>query len=167
MLWLGNKDELMRRDVWIKLPRRRFRPGESVTLTAGARDTSGDVLTDAVLAAELTTPSGQQHPLRLGAEGDDWTGTWESLSDPGEYRIAVTASVDGQAVGQTSTRFVVQDLDLELSDPAANPEPGRVGEACRFPGRTLLDRWFPDETRVGYGLRRGIGDGGLFGHDSG
>ena len=122
MLWLGNKDELMRRDVWVKLARRRFRPGEAVSLTAGARDTNGDVLTDATLAAELVNPAGQRQPVRLAAEGDDWTGTWESLSDPGEYRVEVTAQVDGQQVGQTSTRFIVQDLDLELSDPAANPD---------------------------------------------
>ncbi len=122
MLWLGNKDELMRRDVWIRLARRRFRPGERIEFTAGARDTNGDVFQDATLTVELVSPNGQRSPVRLTREGEDWSGTWESLEEPGEYQMEVTAQVAGESIGQNSARFTVQDLDLELSDPAANPE---------------------------------------------
>ncbi len=146
ILWLGNKDELMRRDIWVRLARRRFRPGEAVTLTAGARDSNGDVLRDATLTAELVNPTGRRQPLRLTAAADEWNGTWDALREPGEYRVEITASADGQTVGQSAARFVVQDLDLELSDPAANPEQlqqmSRATEAAG--GRAITPEKLPD-----------------------
>ena len=125
--------------------RRRFRPGEMVEFTAGAHDTNGDVYRDANLQAEVITPSGTRTPVRLAPEGDDWLGTWETPTESGEYRIEIAATAAGQSIGQAAARFSVQDLDLELSDPAANPEQllqmSRVTEAAG--GRSVTPEQLP------------------------
>ena len=121
ILWLGNKDELARRDVWVSLPRRRYRPGEMIELSAGARGEDGDPLSNATLVANLVDPLGNRQPLRLTPQGDEWNGVCEEAREAGEYRIEVDANLNGEAIGQAVARFQVQDRDLELSDPAANP----------------------------------------------
>ncbi len=122
LLWLGNKDELTRRDVWVRLQRRRYRPGERVEFTAGAQSESGDVLTDLSLAADLIGPTGDRQPIKLSRQDADWTGLCDDVLEAGEYQIEVRATSPTEEIGQAAVRFLVQDLDLELSDPAANPD---------------------------------------------
>lgn len=122
MLWLGNKDELSRRDVWIRLQRRRYRPGERIDVTAGAQGDSGDPLTDVTLAADLIGPDGNRQPVKLGRQDDNWIGSCDDVLEAGEYQIEVRATSATEEFGQAAVRFLVQDLDLELSDPAANPD---------------------------------------------
>jgi uncharacterized membrane protein len=122
MLWLANQDDLMRRDVWVQLPRRRFRPGETVALTAGARAENGDVLNEAELTATVQRGTGEPQPLRLLREGDEWVSELDSLEEPGEYVVRVAAQLAGQEIGDATAKFSVQALDVELSDPAANPQ---------------------------------------------
>ncbi len=149
MLWLANKDELLRRDVWVRLPRRRFRPGEVVTLTAGARAENGDVLADAQLSATLQRDAGPPQPVRLAHEGDDWTAELEPMEEPGEYVVRVNAELSGQAIGQSMARFTVQSLDLELADPAGNPDQlamlARMTEDAG--GRAVLPEQLPELLR--------------------
>jgi uncharacterized membrane protein len=122
MLWLANKDELLRRDVWVQLPRRRFRPGEIVTLDAGARAENGEALAGAELTATVQLGTDAPQAIRMIRSGQDWSAELEPLEQPGEYVVQVTAAVNGQPVGQATARFTVQALDLELSDPAGNPQ---------------------------------------------
>ncbi len=122
MLWLASKDELLRRDVWVRLDRRRFRPGELISLTAGARAENGDVIQDAILTAEVKSGSGPPRPVSLVRDQDDWSAELDDLREPGQYTVDVTATQNGQIIGQASAQFQVQRLDLELADPAANPQ---------------------------------------------
>jgi uncharacterized membrane protein len=122
MLWLANKDDLLRRDVWVRLPRRRFRPGETVAVTAGARGESGEVLSDAELTGTVQKGTAEPRPMGLNRDGDDWSAELESLDQPGEYVVRVTARSNGQEIGDATAKFTVQALDLELSDPAGNPQ---------------------------------------------
>jgi hypothetical protein len=122
MLWLANKDDLLRRDVWVRLARRRFRPGETVSITAGARAESGEVLADAQLTGTVQQGTADPRPIRLVREGDEWVSELEPLEEPGEYVIRVAAQLAGQEIGDATAKFSVQALDLELSDPAGNPQ---------------------------------------------
>lgn len=122
MLWLSNKDDLLRRDVWVRLPRRRFRPGEPIPLTAGARAENGDVLTEAQLTATLQRADEERQPISLVRGEEEWNAEIDALETAGDYVINIEATLDGQVIGDASARFQVQELDLELSDPAANPQ---------------------------------------------
>ena len=144
MLWLGNKDELMRRDIWVRLARRRFRPGETMTLTAGARCQRR--CAPRRHADRRTRQPGRTTPTSAAdRRGRRMERNLRCVRQSGEYRVEVTATADGQSVGQSSARFVVQDLDLELSDPAANPDQlqqmSRATEAAG--GRTVTPEQLP------------------------
>lgn len=122
MLWLANQDELLRRDVWVQLQRRRFRPGESVRFQTGARAENGDVLEDAQFTATLARNDAPTEPIQLAPDASDWAGTIESIGASGDYTIRVEASVDGETIGSAEAKFQVESIDLELTDPAANPQ---------------------------------------------
>jgi uncharacterized membrane protein len=122
MLWLAQKDASQNQDVWIQLAKRRFLPGDQIRFSAGARGVDGEPLDQAQLTAEMVFPSEDRQPIPLTPEGDDWAGLWEEVLEAGEYQIDVSATFEGKDVGQTSGKFVVLKQDLELTDPAANPE---------------------------------------------
>ena len=65
VLWLVRRDDLNRDDVWIKLDQRRFNPGSSVHITAGARTAAGDPIADAQFETTLVRPDGRREPLTL------------------------------------------------------------------------------------------------------
>ena len=122
MLWLANQDEILRRDVWVQLERRRFRPGETITFRAGAKAENGDTLDDAELTATVQRNGKPLRDVGLIRDGDRWTGELRGLEDPGEYTLEVSATQQGNSVGKAIARFQVETIDLELADPAANPQ---------------------------------------------
>ena len=123
VLWLARRDDLTRNDVWIDLPQRRFPVGSRMAFTAGARTAMGDVIPNARLSATLTGPDGQPTPVRLSRKGDEFAGVIDRLTQPGSYQISVTAlDADGQQLGSATAHFEVMDQDVELSNPAADPD---------------------------------------------
>jgi uncharacterized membrane protein len=121
ILWLAQKDQSARHDVWIELAQRRFHPGAAVPFAAGARAAGGDVIDDAVLSAEVTLPDGRKLPLPLAASADQFAGEVADTAAAGDYLIVVTAARGGQPLGTARAEFTVFDQDLEMSDPSANP----------------------------------------------
>ena len=126
MLWLAKKDEFQNQDVWVQLEKRRFLPGERIAFTAGARDPDGSNVANAMIRADLVFPNGDRQPLKTAPSNDGWFGAYEEVLETGEYRIEVTAAAEGSTIGTNASRFVVIQQDLELSDPAANPEQMRL-----------------------------------------
>jgi uncharacterized membrane protein len=122
ILWLVRRDDLNRDDVWIKLDQRRFNPGSRVEVSAGARTAAGDAITDATLDMVVVLPDGRREPLRLALGKDEWKGTITAEA-PGDYRIETKAtSSAGRELGTAQAEFLVFDRDLELANPAADPE---------------------------------------------
>ena len=124
MLWLANKDELLRRDVWIQLDRRRFRPGEPIVFRGGARSETGEVLPDVTFSAELESKgeASTAAKISMAESGDEWIGQTDAPSTAGEYILRLVATQDDVEVGKAVARFQVEQVDLELADPAANPQ---------------------------------------------
>ena len=122
ILWLVRRDDLNRDDVWIKLDQRRFNPGSRVVVTAGARTAAGDPITDASLETFVVLPGGRREPLRLSLDGDEWKGTL-TVDSPGDYLLETKATTPaGRDLGTARAEFLVFDRDIELSNPAADPD---------------------------------------------
>jgi hypothetical protein len=123
ILWLARRDDMTGSDVWIDLAQRRLQVGSRVDFTTGARTALGDPLPDAQVAAVLHDPAGRTSPLSLTRQGDAFSGSSARLTAPGNYRIEVTA-VDsgGERLGDASASFEIMDQDLELNNPAADPD---------------------------------------------
>ncbi|MSR57553.1 MAG: hypothetical protein EXS05_07760 [Planctomycetaceae bacterium] len=126
ILWLAHKDQQGDESVWVKLDARRFRVGQSVGMTFGARDAEKRPIDDPEFTIEVIEPSvpgsGERRqsvtPQRAGA---DHMAKFADTTRPGEYQVRVEAKKDGQAIGlATVARFVVYDQDLELHNPAAD-----------------------------------------------
>ncbi len=122
MLWLAQKDQAQQNDVWIRLPQRRFRPGSNAPFTVGAQDASGTPIEDAKITVQLQGPGGFFQTMRIAREDDHWAGTSEPLEIAGDYEYYVTAERLGEKLGDVRGSFLVVDQDLELADPAANPQ---------------------------------------------
>jgi hypothetical protein len=122
LLWLAQKEDALGDGVWAKLEQRRFPRGGRVTFTAGAGGPNGEPVTDAVFEAKVVNPQGTALPARLSPQGPHWEGAFDQLATPGDYRLEVIGRRDGQVLGSAQQRFMVFDRDLELSDPAANPQ---------------------------------------------
>jgi hypothetical protein len=120
MLWLAKKDESQNQDVWISLERRRFRPGDSIRFSLGAKGIDGDPIPDAVLKAEMVYPTGDRQPIAINPDEDHWAGSWDETLPAGEYQIDASATQGGSLIGEASGKFIVIQEDLELTDPAAN-----------------------------------------------
>ena len=121
ILWLVQRDDLGKDEVWVKLDQRRVSPGAKVTVHAGARTAAGDPLASANLEATVVHPGGRKEPLALSRDGDEFRGVLQP-SAPGDYAIEVTAQEGARPVGSARADFLVFDRDIELSTPAADPD---------------------------------------------
>lgn len=149
ILWLVHREDLDKHDVWVQLRQRRFGVGSRVTFTAGAKTASGDVVRGAQFRAELVTPSGQRRTLRLSADGDEMAGEIDAVTQAGEYTLDIQAHAQGQPLGTAQVSFQVADRDVELANPAADPDQlARLADQTkRFGGRLLAAEQLPDLLR--------------------
>ena len=151
VLWLARRDDLTRHDVWIDLPQRRLQVGSRVEFTAGARTTMGDPVPDARISAMLQGPDGQTSEVTLSRQGDQRSGSIDRLMTPGSYRLDVSA-VDGagQPLGNATASFEIMDQDLELGNPAADPDQmARLANLTRDSGgRAVAPEELPQLLRM-------------------
>lgn len=146
VLWLVRRDDLDRDDVWIKLDQRRFNPGSRVQITAGARSSTGDPITTATLDTQLVLPGGQKQAVRLSLDGDQYAGSVE-VKTPGDYAVELTATQERRKLGSARAEFLVFDRDVELSNPAADPDQMRdlANWTQREGGRALAPEELPEQ----------------------
>jgi hypothetical protein len=121
ILWLAHKDELGDGSVWIKLAERRFGRRQRVEFTAGAQSPQGESLAEARYSAEVLLPDGTKRPVSLVRQGDHVSGAFDATHQAGDYTIAVTAEHAGAPVGDSRSRFLVFEQDLELDNAVADP----------------------------------------------
>jgi len=122
VLWLAQKEDTDQEEVWIKLARRRFDPTAEVTFAAGARSAAGDALAGASFAAQVIDPLGNETVVRLSPRDGEMFGAFPAARQAGKYTLVVTATQDGQPLGEARRQFQALDRDPETVDPVANPQ---------------------------------------------
>ena len=95
-----------------------------VVFRGGARAETGEVLPNVTFSAEFESKGEASTAAKISmAESDDeWIGQTDAPSTAGEYILRVVATEDDVEVGKAGARFQVEQVDLELADPAANPQ---------------------------------------------
>lgn len=121
ILWLVGRDELVRDEVWVKLDQRRLYPGGRLGITAGVRLAHEPGDTPFQLQAALVHPEGRREPIVLTPRDETFRGSVQPPA-PGDYAVEVQALREGQVLGQARAELVVYDRDVELSNPAADPD---------------------------------------------
>ena len=121
VLWLAHKDESSDNDVWVKLDRRRYQPGQRVEFSAGAQTPEGDIVEDATFTASVVLPDESRQPVQLLRKTLDMGGTFFDTQQPGDYLVMVSAKRGDELLGTARARFLVHQQDLELDNPAADP----------------------------------------------
>src|SRR4029077_4151910 len=91
VLWLAHKDNQGDESVWVKLDARRFRVGQPVAMTFGARDADKRPIDDAVFTVEVTDPDGKKHALTPHRSGFEHAARFLETRQPGHYRVHVDA----------------------------------------------------------------------------
>jgi hypothetical protein len=121
VLWLAHKDTQGDESVWVKLDFRRFRVGQPVSMSMGARDADKRPIDDATFKIEVIDPDNKKHTLTPQRSGSDNLARFLETRQAGDYRVHVDAFKDNQPIGMgTDVRFIVYDQDLELHNPAAD-----------------------------------------------
>ena len=120
ILWLVHREDIVRRDVWIKLSQRRYLPGMPLTFETGARGAGGESLADVRLEARWVNPAGDTHPVRLVPSEDHWKGSIEDLEQVGPCRLEVSAVRANKEIGKARADFHVMDQQAEKSNRRAD-----------------------------------------------
>lgn len=121
VLWLAKKDDSAGQRVWAKLDGRRYQQGSRVEFSYGARDAQSKALTDAEFDVQVELPDGTAKAVRTKGSKKINSASFAETSQPGDYRILVSARAGGESLGTTTLRFSVTDQDVELDQPAADP----------------------------------------------
>ncbi len=123
ILWLARKELDTDSPVWVRIDPRNFAPGASIPVTFGARDAQRQPIADAEFKVEVLKPDGERENVTVLRGGEEGLAEFRSTQDPGDYWVTVTATKDGSAIGLPAmTRFIVDARDLELDNPAADPD---------------------------------------------
>ena len=113
VLWLARKEEQKINDIWVKLDRRRFTPGERITFEAGQRKGKGDS-EKLQLVASILGPDGRREEIPLVRNGENFSGILRDCETLGNYSLTVAAK--GKAPDRSdSAQFFVYTKDRELA----------------------------------------------------
>jgi uncharacterized membrane protein len=122
IMWLARKELDTEQPVWVQVDPRNFDPGSLVPIELGVRDNDGQPVTDAEVNVRLRQPDGTERDLAALRSGDRWLAEFGETDRPGIYRVAVSATRNGQVVpAEATARFMIDSRDLELDNPAADP----------------------------------------------
>lgn len=121
VLWLAHKDESTEGEVWVRLDPRRYNPGQRVSFAVGANDETGAPIDEARFEAHVVRPDGSRREVRIDRVGAGREGLFLETETPGDYAVEVTARQGDTALGSARARFLVEQRDLELDNPVADP----------------------------------------------
>ena len=122
VLWLARQDAADEDRLWVRLAQRRISPGTPLPFDAGLTKPDGTALAGVALEATVIAPDGQKRPVRVGRQGETFSGLVADCAEPGDWKVVVRATRPGDAAPrERSARFTVFRQDLELANPRANP----------------------------------------------
>ncbi|NOX55649.1 MAG: hypothetical protein GXP27_14665 [Planctomycetes bacterium] len=135
--WLARKEMEGDQAVWVRVQPRQFPPAAPVTIEFGARDATGEPISDAAYQVKVITPDGRTVELTPQRAGDRGTATITQTTIPGDYWVVVSATKEGKPIGLNGvTRFLIEARDLELDNPAADP--GLLSEIAILTGGSSI-----------------------------
>lgn len=138
ILWLARKEEQSEQPVWIKAEPRALIPGATLTAEFGARGDDGKPLKDVDYRVRMIDPAGKATDLPTQRSGDKPFARVDQTGEAGTYKLNVVATRGGNIYGEASTRFLVESRDLELDNPAADPE--FLKELAALTGGRVIER---------------------------
>ncbi|MGQ9503878.1 MAG: hypothetical protein ACUVQR_03120 [Thermogutta sp.] len=142
-LWLAKKEDTQQNPVWIHLAQRQVPLGERLFFEVGAGDPLGEPITNVAWQVEIVSPDGKRNPVAVRPQGKTWQGEFVKTSEPGDYRVEIQATQNGQLLGQDKARFVVVKRDVEMDQPASDP--GLLAAlAATSGGRSCAPEELPD-----------------------
>jgi hypothetical protein len=122
VLWLARQDDAEQDTLWVRLAQRRISPGTPLPFDTGLTRPDGSAQPGVVLEATVVAPDGQRRPVRVGRQGETFSGLIADCAEPGDWKLVVKATKPGDATPrERSARFTVFRQDLELANPRANP----------------------------------------------
>jgi hypothetical protein len=122
ILWLCKKEVDSDKRVWIQVDTRNASPSQHVGLTFGARDDKGKAIPNADFRVTVTDSDKADHEVAPIRGQDESTSVFTDTTKPGDYWVRVRATRDGAPLGLDDfARFIVDERDLELDNPAADP----------------------------------------------
>ncbi|MDA0281835.1 MAG: glutamine amidotransferase [Planctomycetota bacterium] len=122
ILWLARKEFESDQPVWARVTPRNFNQGSSIPIEFGVRDDDGNPVSGVTFQTRVISPDGKESPIAALSSRDRSFGEFKGATEPGIYRVVVTATKDGQVIpGDATTRFLVDSRDPELDNPAADP----------------------------------------------
>jgi hypothetical protein len=139
ILWLAKKDEQTEGRVWIRLAGRRVVRGGRVDFQVGAENAQGEPIDTAQFGIFVKMPNGRDEQVTPMKSGSNWSAMFRQTSKPGDYRISVKAVNGAEQIGTAEARFLVQNQDLELDRPAAEPSlMAQLAETTKAAGGAAL-----------------------------
>lgn len=121
IFWLARKEDDHEQSVWVRIDPRNYLPGTPVKLAFGARSPDGTPVTDADFTVSVTNPKGELQKLPALRVGNESSADFRQNEHAGDYWVNVTARTKkGDLIGEATSRFLVDERDLELDNPAAD-----------------------------------------------
>ncbi len=121
VLWLSRKDDTGGDAVFVRLDQRRYQRGSQIEFAVGALDKNREPVDGAQYQVEVTKPDGSKATVNVTRRGQEFVGSFDGSDQPGDYKIAASATAGQKMLGSAEARFIVPDRDMELDQPAAEP----------------------------------------------
>jgi uncharacterized membrane protein len=133
ILWLCHKEVDSDKRVWVRVDTRNAAPNQRVNMTCGARDEHGKPIPDADLSMTVIDSAGKEHSVATVRGQNESSATFNETAAPGDYWIRVHAEKKSKTLGMDDfARFIVDERDLELDNPSADP--GLMSEIAALTG---------------------------------
>ncbi|GAB5443515.1 MAG: glutamine amidotransferase [Fuerstiella sp.] len=137
IFWLTKMDNDGESAAWIDVQPRDLNPGSIASMTFGLRDESGSPVPDATMKVTVTPPEGTPEDIAVRDEGGTGAGEFAETSVSGDYWAQLLATAPDGSNNVAVTRFLVNQRDPELDNPAADP--ALLREIAHVSGGDFLD----------------------------
>jgi uncharacterized membrane protein len=121
ILWLCHKEVDSDKSVWVRVDTRNASPGQHVGMSFGARE-KGRPIDDADFQVNVTSPDKKELPVAATRGTAEQTGNFTETGKAGDYWVRVRAKKGAKELGFDYARFIVDERNLELDNPAADPQ---------------------------------------------
>ncbi|MAT15636.1 MAG: hypothetical protein CMJ46_10250 [Planctomyces sp.] len=144
VLWLAHKEEDTDQPVWVRATPRILSAGQKASFQFGARDENGKPITENVeFKVQVKRPNGEMVAIPPRQQGNRFVADFDNTTEAGDYWVQVQALRNGRPVGYSAWgRFQVEQIDLELDNPAADP--GTLQQIASATGGAFVE---PEELK--------------------